>query len=148
MAQLGVVLRLQSTKGSSVTQRVPNLFNRLKILDLRPCRSMPFARSTCLFVRGCATVAQSTRMCCSSHNRINFLPVNYVPLSVMMEFGTPKRWTMLRKNSMAYSDLIVEIGQASIHLVNLSMVTSKWVSPLGAFLRGSTRSRPRPRMAR
>ena len=53
--------------------------------------------------------------------------MNYVPLSVMMEFETPKRWTMSRKNSMAYSDLIAEIGRASIHFVKLSLVTSKWV---------------------
>ena len=68
--------------------------------------------------------------------------MNYVPLSVMMEFSTPKRWVMSRKNSTACSDLIVEIGQASIHFVNLSMVTSKWVYPPGAFLRGPTRSSP------
>ena len=30
--------------GSSATQRAPNLFNRLKILGLRPCRCMSFAR--------------------------------------------------------------------------------------------------------
>ena len=90
MARLGVVLRLQSTTKSSATQHVPNLFNRLKILGLRPYRSMPFARSTYPFVRGCATAAQSIRMCCSSQNQMNFLLVNCVPLSVMMEFGTPK----------------------------------------------------------
>ena len=56
-----------------------------------------------------------------------FFPVNCVPLSVMMEFGTPKQWMMSRKNNTACLDLIVEIGRASIHLVNLSMVTSKWV---------------------
>ena len=50
-----------------------------------------------------------------------------MPLSMMMEFGTPKQWTMLRKYSMAYSNLITEIGQASIHFVTLSMVTSKWM---------------------
>ena len=32
--------------------------------------------------------------------------------------------------------------RASIHLVNFSMVTSKWVYPLGAFLRCPTRSSP------
>ena len=31
------------------------------------------------------------------------------------------------KNSTACSDLITEIGRASIHFVNLSTVTSKWV---------------------
>ena len=55
------------------------------------------------------------------------LSMNRVPLSVIIEFGTLKRWTMSRKNSTACSDLIAEIGQASIHFVNLSMVTSKWV---------------------
>ena len=62
-----------------------------------------------------------------SHNQRNFFLLNYVSLSVIMEFGTPKRWTMSRKNSMAYSDLITEIGRASIHFVNLSTVTSKCV---------------------
>ena len=36
--------------------------------------------------------------------------VNYVPLSVIMEFRTPKRWTMSRKNNTACLDLITEIG--------------------------------------
>jgi hypothetical protein len=31
--------------------------------------------------------------------------VNWVPLLVMMEFGTPKRWMMLVKNATACSDL-------------------------------------------
>ena len=106
MARLGVVLRLQSTAGSSATQRALNLFNRLKILGLRPYRSMPFARSTCPFVRGCTTTAQSTRMCCSSQNRMNFLPMNYVSLFVMMEFGSLKQWMLSRKNSTACSNLI------------------------------------------
>ena len=103
------------------------MFNRLMILGLRPCRTLPFARLTYPFVRGCAMVAQSTRMWYSSQNWRNFFLVNYVLLSVMMEFGTPKRWTLSRKNSTAYSDLIAEIGWASIHFVNLSTVTSKWV---------------------
>jgi hypothetical protein len=37
----------------------------------------------------------------------NFLPVNWVPLSVMMEFGTPKRWMMLVKNATACSYLML-----------------------------------------
>jgi len=53
--------------------------------------------------------------------------VDYVSLSMIIEFGTPKRWMMSRKNSMACSNLIVEIDQASVHFVNLSTVTSKYV---------------------
>ena len=46
------------------------------------------------------------------------------------------------KTSTACSDLIVEIDRASIHFINLSMVTSRWVKPTGAFLSGPTRSSP------
>jgi hypothetical protein len=56
-----------------------------------------------------------------------FLSCKLLSLSVMMEFGTPKRWLMSRKNSTACLDLIVVIDQASIHFVNLSMVTSRCV---------------------
>jgi hypothetical protein len=57
----------------------------------------------------------------------DFLPVNWVPLSVMMEFGTPKRWMMLVKNATACSDLMLFRAQTSIHLENLSMATSRCV---------------------
>ena len=53
--------------------------------------------------------------------------VNCVPLPVIMEFRTPKRWMMSMKNSTACSDLIAEIDRASTHFVNLSTVTSKCV---------------------
>jgi hypothetical protein len=39
-------------------------------------------------------------------------------------------------------ELIFARGLASIHLVNLSSVTSRWVKPPGAFLKGPKRSRP------
>jgi hypothetical protein len=68
--------------------------------------------------------------------------VNWVPLSVMMEFGTPKRWMMLVKNTTAYLDLMLFRGRTSIHLENLSIATSRCVKPPGAFCQGSTRSRP------
>jgi hypothetical protein len=51
----------------------------------------------------------------SSQKSRNFLLVNCVPLSVMMEFGTPKRWMMLVKNATACSDLMLFRGLTSIH---------------------------------
>jgi hypothetical protein len=72
----------------------------------------------------------------------NFFPVNWVPLSVMMEFGTPKRWMMLVKNATACSDLMLVRGRTSIHLENLSMATIRCVKPPGAFCKGPTRSDP------
>jgi hypothetical protein len=78
----------------------------------------------------------------SSQKSRNFFPMNCVPLSVMMEFGTPKRWMMLVKNATACSDLTLVKGQTSIHLENLSMATSRCEKPPGAFCKGPTRSRP------
>jgi hypothetical protein len=63
-------------------------------------------------------------------------------LSVMMEFGTPKRWMMLVKKATACSDLMLVRGRTSIHLENLSMATSRCEKPPGAFYKGPTRSRP------
>jgi hypothetical protein len=78
----------------------------------------------------------------SSQNSRNFFLVNYVPLSVMMEFGTPKRWMMFVKNATTCSDLMLVRGQTSIHLENLSMATSRCEKPPGAFCKGPMRSRP------
>jgi hypothetical protein len=78
----------------------------------------------------------------SSQKSRNFFPVNYVPLSVMMEFGTPKRWIILVKNATAYSDPMLVKGRTSIHLENLSMATSRCLKPPGAFCKGPMRSRP------
>jgi glycine cleavage system protein P-like pyridoxal-binding family len=60
-------------------------------------------------------------------NSRNFLPVNWEPLSGMMEFDTPNRWMMSVKKDTAYSALRFVIGRASIHLENLSTTTSRWV---------------------
>jgi hypothetical protein len=59
-----------------------------------------------------------------------------------MEFGTPKRWMMFVKNATACSDLMLVRGRTSIHLENLSMATSRYEKPPGAFYKGSMRSRP------
>jgi hypothetical protein len=73
----------------------------------------------------------------SSQKSRNFLTVNWVPLSVMMEFGTPKRWMMLVKNATTYSDLMLFRGRTSIHLENLSIATSRCVKPPGCLLQGT-----------
>jgi hypothetical protein len=63
-------------------------------------------------------------------------------LSVPTKLGTLKQeiisWTKLT----ACLEPILAKGLALIHLVNLSPVTSMWVKPLGAFLKGPKRSRP------
>ena len=68
--------------------------------------------------------------------------MSWVPLSVMIEFGTPNLWIMSVKNCTAYLDLIFAMGRASIHLENMSIATNKWVKPPGAFCSGPTRSNP------
>jgi hypothetical protein len=78
----------------------------------------------------------------SSQKSKKFFPVNCVPLSVMMEFRTPKRWILFVKNATTCSDLMLVKGRTSIHLENLSMATSRCLKPPGAFCKGSTRSRP------
>jgi hypothetical protein len=65
----------------------------------------------------------------SSQKFRNFFLVNYVPLSVMMEFGTPKRWMMFVKNATACSNLMLVRGRTLIHLENLSMATSRCEKP-------------------
>jgi hypothetical protein len=65
----------------------------------------------------------------SSQKSRNFFPVNCVLLSVMIEFGIPKRWMIFVKNATACSDLMLVKGRTSIHLENLSMATNKCVKP-------------------
>jgi hypothetical protein len=65
-----------------------------------------------------------------------------VLLSVMMELGTLKQKMMSSMKSSACLEPIFARGLALIHLVNVSIMTSRWVKPLGAFLKGSRRSRP------
>lgn len=45
-------------------------------------------------------------------------------------------------NSLALAAVILTTCFASMHLLNLSMQTNKWVIPPGAFLKGPTISRP------
>lgn len=49
---------------------------------------------------------------------------------------------MSQKNVVASEDLILAIGLALIHFVNLSTATSRWVQPPGTFMKGPTKSSP------
>jgi hypothetical protein len=49
--------------------------------------------------------------------------VNWLPLSVMMQLGTPKRQTSPWMNLTAVLAGMVHTGSTSTHLVNLSMAT-------------------------
>src|SRR3954468_22969776 len=66
----------------------------------------------------------------------------FVPLSVMILFGTPYLTVMSITNLTAVGPSSFLIGLASIHLVNLSTATNKCVMPPLAVLNGPTMSNP------
>ena len=68
MDRLDVVRKLQSTAGSSSTQRPANFLSMSKIHGLSPWRMRLLALSTCPFVRGCPTDAQSIQILFPSAN--------------------------------------------------------------------------------
>src|SRR5438132_12175092 len=80
-------------------------------------------------------------MSISSHQSLNSDPVNCVPLSLMILFGTPNLTTISWKNSLALVAVIAATGLASIHLVNLSMATKRCVTT-GRFMQGADHVEP------
>src|ERR1041385_6816588 len=69
--------------------------------------------------------------------------LKFVPLSVMMLWGTPnlKMMDLMKLTAVRAVELV--IGTASIHLVNLSIATSRCVRPpFEDFLSGPTMSSP------
>src|SRR4051812_48007645 len=73
--------------------------------------------------------------------RANAPFVKFVPLLVMMQFGTPYLLMMSATNRTVVVPSSFLIGRASIHLVNLSMATRRCVMPRRAVLNGPTISR-------
>jgi hypothetical protein len=74
-------------------------------------------------------------------NSQNWLAVKFDPKSVMMVFGKLKRCKILEMKSTTRSGVSLPIGLYSIHLVNLSIATNKWVKPPGAIVKGPIISR-------
>ena len=68
--------------------------------------------------------------------------VNYVPLSVMTLFGTPKRQTSPLKNLMADCVVTFLTASTSGHFVNLSIATYKYSKPPMARGKGPRMSSP------
>src|SRR3954462_10044142 len=66
----------------------------------------------------------------------------FVPLSVMILFGTPYLTVISTMNLTTVGASSLLIGLASIHLVNLSTATNKCVMPPPAVLNGPTMSSP------
>jgi hypothetical protein len=54
----------------------------------------------------------------------------------MIELGTPKQKMMSWMKSTACLEPILARGLASTHLVNFSIVMSRWVQPPGCFFEG------------
>ena len=63
--------------------------------------------------------------------------VNWVPLSVMILAGTPKRHTNSFKNLIADCAVTFLMGSTSVHFVNLSIATYKNSKPLVAWGEGA-----------
>jgi hypothetical protein len=58
---------------------------------------------------------------------LNVSASNYVPLSTVIAFGTPKRQTMFcQKNFCIVAEVIVAKGFASIHLEKYSTATTTY----------------------
>ena len=68
--------------------------------------------------------------------------VNYVPLSVITLFGTPKWQTSPLKNLTAGSAVTFLTGSTSGHFVNLSIATYKYSKPPTARGKGPSMSSP------
>jgi hypothetical protein len=89
----------------------------LKINFIIPVIIIPFALSTSPFDSGCLTDAKWIFVPTWSQYSLKVSTSNYVPLSTVIAFGTPKRQTMFcQKNFWTVTEVIVAKGFASIHL--------------------------------
>ena len=121
----GVVRRLQRMASGSSSQQPAEPSRGSTNRGLMPDRMRPFARSTWPLDCGWATDAKSSRMPYVVQKRAKAPLAKFVPLSVMMLCGMPYRIVISEMKVMAVGPFSFLIGFASIHLVNLSIATSK-----------------------
>ena len=121
----GVMHRLQRTAGNSSSQQPAECSRGSTSWGLMPDRMRPFAHSTWPFDCGWAMDARSSRMPYVAQKRAKAPLAKYVPLSVMMLCGMPCRIVISVMKVTTVGPFSFLIGFASIHLVNLSTVTSK-----------------------
>ena len=138
----GVVLRLQRTDGNSLIEQPADRSKGSTSRGLVSDRIRPLACSTWPLDCGWAMDARSSHMPCVAQKRASAPLAKFVPLSVMMLCGIPYRTVISAMNVTTVGPLSFLIGLASIHLVNLSIATSKCVRPPLAVLKGPTISRP------
>jgi hypothetical protein len=68
----------------------------------------------------------------SAQHLTNFALLNYVPLSARTLLGMLNLYMMLFRNFTTASCVIFIVGTASIHLVNVSIPTNKYLKPPSA----------------
>jgi hypothetical protein len=78
----------------------------------------------------------------SAQHLANFAPLNCVPLSVRTFLGMPNLYMMLYRNLTAASWDIFTAQMTSIHLVNVSIPTNKYLKSPGALGKMPTMSIP------
>jgi hypothetical protein len=99
--------------------------------------------SACLLVRRCSTLEKYCFILNASIILPKSLPMNWVPLFVIMTMGIPNLQMMLLKVKLViFNEVIVVNGYALIHLVKYFPTTTKCLSYPGAMVKVPNRSIP------
>ena len=109
--------------GTSSAQ-VPLAFSSL---IFRPLSRTRLANSTCPFVWGCSTHANTCIIPSSVHSFPSCWLANWMPLSYTNCFGTPKRHNIFfHTKCWILRAVIYATGPASIHFMKYSMATTRY----------------------
>jgi hypothetical protein len=115
----------------------------LKINFIIPIIIISFALSTNPFDSGCLTDAKWIFIPIRSQKSLNVLASNWVPLSMVIAFSTPKRQIMFcQKNLCTVTKVIAAKGFASIHLEKYFTATTTYFKFPRAGGSGPNKSKP------